>query len=163
MREIYTVRLCFHPYINVLSNRSGPVGVMSKMYSSAETGESKSNLKYRAIKKSMTGLVDLIDATGTMKVALRLFQEDFLNESTYYGLEESKTGDGARKIVGELLKKMKVNPDERYEKLMEVLDEEKMLDAVRLIKKKYNGKCIIFLETFNPTILPYVVIHRLLF
>ena len=41
-----------------------------------------------------------------MKLALRLFQDELLNENTYYALENSGR-DRARKIV--LSKKMKVN------------------------------------------------------
>ena len=116
-------------------------GVASKMASAAE---SKSKLKYKAIKKSMTGLVDFIDEGDPKKLALRLFQEGLLNQNAYDELlSESKTGiDKARKIVNELLKKVKVNPDERYKKLIEVLNKEEMFDAVKLIKEKYKGKCI---------------------
>ena len=110
----------------------------------ASAAESKSKLKYRAIMKSMTGLVDFIDGGDPVKLALRLLQEGLLNENTYEELlMESKTGtDKARKIVNELLKKVKVNPEERYEKLIEVLNEEEMFDAVKLIKERYKGKCI---------------------
>ena len=94
--------------------------------------------------KSMTDLVDFIDEGDPKKLALRLFQEELLNENTYNELlSETKIGtDKARKIITELLKKVKVNPEERYEKLMEVLTKEEMFDAVKLIKEKYKGKCI---------------------
>ena len=117
-------------------------GVVSKM-ASATKSESKSKLKYRAIMKSMTGLVDVIDGGDPKKLALRLFQEQLLNENTYDELLLESTGtDKARKIVNEILKKVKVNPDERYKKLIEVLNREEMFDAVKLIKEKYKGKCI---------------------
>ena len=110
----------------------------------ASAAESTSKLKYRAIMKSMTGLVDFIDGGDPKKLALRLFQEELLNENTYGELLlESKTGiDKARKIVNELLKKVKVDPNNKYKKFIEVLNEEEMLDAVKLIKEKYKGKCI---------------------
>ena len=93
--------------------------------------------------KSMTGLVDVIDGGDPKKLALRLFQEQLLNENTYGELLSESTGtDKARKIVNELLKKVKVNPDERYKKLIEVLNKEEMFDAVKLIQEKYKGKCI---------------------
>ena len=110
----------------------------------ASAAESKSKLEYKAIKKSMTGLVDFIDEGDPKKLAFRLFQEELLNENTHDELlSETKTGtDKARKIITELLKKVKVNPEEKYEKLMEVLTKEEMFDAVKLIKEKYKGKCI---------------------
>ena len=121
---------------------SGPLGVASKMASAAES-ESKSNLKYSAIFKSMTGLVDFIDERDPVKLALRLLQEGLLNQNTYDELLlESKTGiDKARKIVNELLKKVKVDPNNKYKKFIEVLNKEKMSGAVKLINK---GKCIPF-------------------
>ena len=76
--------------------------------------ESKSKLKYRAVLKSVTRLVEFIDERDPVKLALRLLQEGLLNENTYEELLlESKTGtDKARRIVNELLKKVKVNSDE---------------------------------------------------
>ena len=125
------------------------------MASEAESG-SKSKLKYEAIKNSMTDLVDYIDGGDSIKLALRLFQEDLLNENTYDKLLlESKTGkDKARTIVNELHKKLKVNSDERYEKLIEVLNKEKMFAAVKLIEERYKGKCIHFfrgVQSYNIT------------
>ena len=111
---------------------------------SATKSESKSELKYKAILKSMTGLVDFIDERDPVELALRLLQEGLLNQNTYDELLlESKTGiDKARKIVNELLKKVKVDPNNKYKKFIEVLNKEEMFDAVKLIKKKYKGECI---------------------
>ena len=118
---------------------------------SAAEPESKATPKYRAILKSMTGLVDFICGGDPMKLALRLFEKELLNENTYDEfLLGSITGtEKARRIVNEVLKKVKVDPDETYEKFIEVLNTEKMLDAVKLIKKKYKGKCIHLLRDFH--------------
>ena len=118
---------------------------------STTESELKSKLKYRAVLKSVTRLVEFIDESDPVKLALRLLQEGLLNENTYEELlMESKTGtDKARRIVNELLKKVKVNSDERYEKLIEVLNEEEMFDAVKLIKERYKGKCIHLFKDFQ--------------
>ena len=89
-----------------------------------------------------------------MKLALRLLQENLLNVNTYEELLlESKTGtDKARKIVTELLKKVKVDPHIKYEKLIEVLNKEEMFDAVKLIKERYMGKSIHFFIDFQSTV-----------
>ena len=67
--------LLIPPSITVVS---GPLGVMSKMASTAES----QSIKYRAILKSMAGLVDFIDGGDSMKLALRLYQEELLNANT---------------------------------------------------------------------------------
>ena len=119
---------------------------------SAAESESKSKLKYRAIKKSVTGLIKSIVGGDPVKLSTRLFEEDLLNKSTYdESLLESKTGvHKARKIVSELLNKVDVNPDEGYEKLIEVLNKEEMFDAVKLIEEKYKGNCIHLFRDFQP-------------
>ena len=56
---------------------------------------------------------------------------------------------------------MKVDPDEKYEKSIEVLNKEEMLDAVKLINYKYKGKCIHLFNDFQSNNILHVIIKFL--
>ena len=105
---------------------------------SAAESESKSNLKHRAIQKSMPDLIVLLDAGDPMSLADRLFSEDLLNNDTFEEIKSKTRTEKARTIVHELYKKVKAKLD-LYKKLLTVLVKENMHDAIDLIKKNYEG------------------------